>query len=583
MIEVGYLTSIISFSPKIQIGTWNAAFNPVFLTIQRKDWATSSISDDGGNVKITLSGSPGLPTLSGQVYVFCGSINGTYDILSNDSTSITIDLAYPQTYNAGFVNYVGEGNMYVETEIVKITPNTTTETSIATRRDVLDPTGFGKIYISPYAQRLVSGKDPFNYASIVYRSENLYCVLKPKISVVNAPSEIGTVTFQYSYPENMFGFANAAMPILHPDGSKMIEFTTVPGGAYLANWLTEFKNPRIYLYLNSNSGYYEPSLPFDLAFIYSEQCDKIYANVNTDGGAFSTFVTHDISADKYFGVCRIQPDLGGVSFEVKAVEIFVYQQSTAATTSTYTIASGLFKVKPNSINLGVLSFPLSGTECNDIAALATLLNSELPAWYSVTSSGNDLIISYAAGVRRASTLYLTLNSDTTPSDDFRDATYDDNTVGADAITEIKICKPIYEICKNPVWLKWLNTKGGYDYWLFEQRQYITPQAKSLGEFSRYYDDISTQDNTSELLGKEAGDSMQIGCSGVDYNDWLGLKTLFNSKNVQMLINPDTWIDDGAKWMTVIVEPGKMPTIRNDKTMHFVEMILQLPKINLQES
>jgi hypothetical protein len=123
---------------------------------------------------------------------------------------------------------------------------------------------------------------------------------------------------------------------------------------------------------------------------------------------------------------------------------------------------------------------------------------------------------------------------------------------------------------------------GWNYWLFNENQFVTDNTKSLGEFQKYLDDISQQESDTEYLGKEAFEEWTIGTDSVNDDEWQGLKTLFNSPVVKLLINPDTWMTDGARWITVKIEPGKMIPKQTQNVNHVFECVLKLPTINLQQ-
>jgi hypothetical protein len=77
---------------------------------------------------------------------------------------------------------------------------------------------------------------------------------------------------------------------------------------------------------------------------------------------------------------------------------------------------------------------------------------------------------------------------------------------SDSDTFISLEKVPY---KNGVYLKWLNTLGGYSYWLFEDTYSIDRSTKSVGEIDRDFSNLNDTFGRTAQVGKESQDTLKI--------------------------------------------------------------------------
>jgi len=157
------------------------------------------------------------------------------------------------------------------------------------------------------------------------------------------------------------------------------------------------------------------------------------------------------------------------------------------------------------------------------------------------------------------------------------------------ITETKTVK-YNDVCEyaNPIYLNWLGTNGGRNYWLFDQVQSDLLEVIDTGEFTPQIDDLETDLGNGEYLGKEA--SPQLICKAyLELSDIRGLKGLLMSPDVLMMTNNDTWQTDNPtsppsplpKWKRVKVLPQTYKVLETNATHAEIEITLLLPNINIQ--
>lgn len=163
------------------------------------------------------------------------------------------------------------------------------------------------------------------------------------------------------------------------------------------------------------------------------------------------------------------------------------------------------------------------------------------------------------------------------------------------ITEKK-CIDIGCCVDHPVYLKWLNKLGGYGYWLFEFNHALDDQNETVDRFAPFVEELSTAKGWLKVLGKRSIPKMVIGASNIPVDKIEGLRGLLHSVSVEVLLNPPTpeevdawiadgtkmpWQVDGAKWVTVEVQPNTFRIKEARQVVASVELVIVLPEISIQ--
>jgi len=152
---------------------------------------------------------------------------------------------------------------------------------------------------------------------------------------------------------------------------------------------------------------------------------------------------------------------------------------------------------------------------------------------------------------------------------------------SERITEIKEIDVDATCVDNPIYLKWLNTSGGFSQWLFGRMQTDIIQTAVNGEYETLIDDdLENSIGAEEYMSKDAQPQMVIGANlPIDKMD--GIKGMLMSPKVLMLTNPETWTTEGAKWVRVRIQVGSFLILKTSETRSQIELVLLLPKINIQ--
>ena len=252
---------------------WNAAFNPIIFTYQRRDFEVTGAVIDTATGKVRIKVNAELSLVSAQllaqpdsplyVYVNATPYVGTYNVVSADANdnSIVLDTLHNNGSDAvtGFININLLRPYYkVYTYVTYADPATGSQNTItATNRP--DNQGIIRADISNFLQSILRAKDDSTYTATNFRDTNL--------------SAYYTIQYADNYDDGSLNGKNSdtipiaapyyvtytARQLRSPNGGNMAQYVPFPASPAPAKWLTDFTEPA-----------YSNGYPFDLSFIYSE-------------------------------------------------------------------------------------------------------------------------------------------------------------------------------------------------------------------------------------------------------------------------------------------------------------------------
>jgi hypothetical protein len=138
------------------------------------------------------------------------------------------------------------------------------------------------------------------------------------------------------------------------------------------------------------------------------------------------------------------------------------------------------------------------------------------------------------------------------------------------LTELTIVDILRPNCEG-YYLRWRNTLGGTDYFLFDNYKNENFTVEGKGIYSRFFDSIEQQDSTGEWNTKSAADQIQMR-GKVKAINLDGFKDLLSSPRVQI------WID--GKWQSIIVIPASFKVYDSDDVAE-VEITATLSEKQIQ--
>nr|WP_294947868.1 hypothetical protein [uncultured Mucilaginibacter sp.] len=274
-VQLNTLSSLLLSAPSVTLpdgntSRWNAAFNPVVFTYQRKDFGVISVAEDTEhgyavlrvNAVLNPPGAHQPMLLAGdKVYVNAGPYNGIYDVIMVTGTAY-LTIKTPFAGNAGgFININQMRPYYkVLTRITYIDKQSgAAKTITSTNRP--NNTGLVKADISNFLQSLLQAYDGSTYTQSNYRDDSLSASYQ--IAYAEEWDENGeTKTSPYVIMPDSYYVLYAATQLGQQYGGNLaayVPFANLAGGLPKAKWITDFTEPA-----------YSNGYPFDIGFIYSE-------------------------------------------------------------------------------------------------------------------------------------------------------------------------------------------------------------------------------------------------------------------------------------------------------------------------
>lgn len=131
-------------------------------------------------------------------------------------------------------------------------------------------------------------------------------------------------------------------------------------------------------------------------------------------------------------------------------------------------------------------------------------------------------------------------------------------------------------CNDPyVYIKWLNTLGGWDYWRFGHDQIKSISTSDEINVDRNVFDWENDDTIADIIKKNAIEKISFGAT-VPTIKLKGLKGMHESIKIQVLVNTNPY-----KWQTVTLSTGSFETKRTKNEFSELKFTLNYPERNIQ--
>lgn len=128
---------------------------------------------------------------------------------------------------------------------------------------------------------------------------------------------------------------------------------------------------------------------------------------------------------------------------------------------------------------------------------------------------------------------------------------------------------------SPFYIKWINQQGGWDYWMFSHRQYITRAVANPQTFKPYVQDQQTAKSYLELVKQDGIEKIKVGASSMSENEFECVSKLIYSPMIQWF-NEDTGL-----WSTIQVDGDGSNENDTRSTLKGIELTFLLPTPQLQ--
>lgn len=184
-------------------------------------------------------------------------------------------------------------------------------------------------------------------------------------------------------------------------------------------------------------------------------------------------------------------------------------------------------------------------------------------------STNDVLASQCVGVNEATWLSDGLGGVS------KAVIYNSATCGfvvatsGTVVTESIVIRLDNECKENPIYLRWLNTLGGYDQYLFHFNNEVVYDTKDRGQFQKNYTNLSAKTNNYSR-GKTATKTIIVGAEGLSQNDYDGIFP-------DLLLSPNIHMINAAGVETPVKISEGSWSINARDTLHSIEFELELPE------
>lgn len=527
-VTVPITQNLLVSDPSITTGSntsrWNAAFNPVIFTYQRKDFEVTSVIIDTatGNARvkvnadmsaiqtaitanqnaITTAAANGVTLLSFQnvyVYLNAGSYNGIYQVFSADEGSIVINS--PHNGNAvGFININLLRPYYqVNTLITYVDPLTNV---INTITSVNRPNNQGvvKADISNFLQSLLRIKDDNDYTQINYRDANLSAsyTIKYQEQYDDFQKPGNSIQSPLISVETPYYVTYTARQIQTKNGGNMSDYVPFLSPTIPAKWITDFTEPAF------TNGY-----PFDMSFIYSEALagQQLYYKI----------ILQDINRSPLPGgneTSYLLNDDGSWLLNQDSSKLIIAAQNLV--TTPITAQTGLNRININlNLSLNVYYFTI--------------------ALYYNDVNGNAVQITQTQSIR------------------------------VDHAPDI-----------NGVYMRWIGLTGSWNYYRFNYNQEISLDVQNATIIKNFVQDWEAQDGVEEVISKDAGQKMKLIAEDLSVSDIKGLQSIKYSPKVQMMTSANP-----VQWQTVVLNTATFTEYETINGQAPFSITFNMPSINIQ--
>jgi hypothetical protein len=518
------LVSDPSVTINSNISRWNAAFNPIVFTYQRKDFEVTSVAMDSltGNAVVTINGdmSPvatayannqtvvqnaalqGVILLNYQpiyIYINAGPYVGTFTVTGATNNSVIINTPYTAT-GYGFININLLRPYYkMLTKITCTNPLTNvTQTIISTNRP--NNQGITTADISNFLQSLLQAKDTSDYTQINFRDTNLsasyFIQYAEQYDDYTQPGVVIPSTFITII--DPYYVMYTARQIQSPNGGNLAEYVPFPTSLTQAKWVTDFAEPA-----------YTNGYPFDISFIYAET-------------------------------------LAGQQLYYELVMLDINRQPLPGDIVTATLLNddGSWLLNQDGSKLAIETQNLSTTPILNYLGLNRLsINLEMPL----------------------EAYYFTLA-----------VFYNDTNNNPIQLTQTQTIRVDHAPDINGVYMRWIGLTGSWNYYRFNYNQEISLDVQNATIIKNFVQDWQTQDGIEEVISKDAGQKMKLMAEDLSVADIQGLQSIKYSPKVQMLVNTNP-----VKWQTVVLNTATFSEYETINGQAPFSITFNMPSINIQ--
>lgn len=140
---------------------------------------------------------------------------------------------------------------------------------------------------------------------------------------------------------------------------------------------------------------------------------------------------------------------------------------------------------------------------------------------------------------------------------------------------------ITDFCNDGIYIKWINSLGGWNYWLFSKGQEVK---KTKGKGFLENDFNNTKYTISPLisLGKESANEIKLQQKRISKNDKIIFDDLLDSTKVYLFAGTPFSQNTFNDWIEVNLKDGSFVVENTKSNLYQFDFTLELPKNNTRE-
>lgn len=146
----------------------------------------------------------------------------------------------------------------------------------------------------------------------------------------------------------------------------------------------------------------------------------------------------------------------------------------------------------------------------------------------------------------------------------------------DVIKDKELTIEVKDVCGG-LYLKWLNRKGSWSYWLFERVYTEDTGAKSVDKYVDDFENLEDAVGSQRITGKDTDKTGKVRQTVVSINAFNQLKDILSSPNVQLWNG--TQNGGVGTWQGVILKDGKWMTKNTKTNLVNLEFTVELTDYN----
>lgn len=136
-------------------------------------------------------------------------------------------------------------------------------------------------------------------------------------------------------------------------------------------------------------------------------------------------------------------------------------------------------------------------------------------------------------------------------------------------------KRITPKCDNGFYIKWINSLGGYSYWLFEnwdKNQLI----KDLGEINNDYNNLEDTLSKSIQIGKTSQNRVNVNTDTINEQEQLLLSDLFDSPKIYWFIGTPNAVNNYNDWTEISLVTSSISLEKTKRNLNNITLTFELP-------